>query len=296
MDPIVTGALIGAGSSILGGGISAAGSAIRNRKQWRYRQKEMALQQEYALSQMQKQYDYWKQQTDYMNAYNDPSALLARWRSAGVTPAGVLGQSGVAVSGNSASGPGSSGQGVGAAGMDVQNPLGALGSGITAAGAASGEMMLARTGAERNRAAANRDNAEADRLAGETHTRDWRASMDVFNLSLAESNASSAKDLARLNAAQADIMELNRDFMKSTDAYRLDEYMARVARLKEEYFGLREYNVKYLNREYEAGIALTWMRVFETAARAENIGIESDVASLRLEDMQNWFDVNWNKL
>lgn len=294
MDPIVTSALIGAGASIAGGGISSTGSGIRTRKQWRYRQKEMALQQEYALAQMQKQYDYWKQQTDYMNEYNDPSALLARWRSAGVTPAGVLGQSGVSVSSNSASGPGASGQSVGVSGMDVENPLGALGSSLTAAGAASGEMMLARTGAERNRAAANRDNAEADRLAGETHSPDWRASMDAFNLSLAESNASSAKDLARLNASQADIMELNRDFMKSTEAYRLDEYMARVARLKEEYFGLREYNVKYLNREYEAGIALTWMRVFETAARAENIGIESDVASLRLEDMQNWFDVNWN--
>lgn len=294
MDPIVTGAIIGAGSSILGGGISSAGSAVRTKKQWRYRRKEMALQQEYALAQMQKQYDYWKQQTDYMNEYNDPSALLARWRSAGVTPAGVLGQSGVSVSSNSASGPGTSGQGIGASGMDVENPLGALGSSLTAAGAASGEMMLARTGAERNRAAANRDNAEADRLSGETHSREWRASMDAFNLSLAESNASSAKDLARLNASQADIMQLNRDFMKSTEAYRLDEYIARVARLKEEYFGLREYNVKYLNREFEAGIALTWMRVFETAARAENIGIESDVASLRLEDMQNWFDVNWN--
>lgn len=46
MDPIVTGALIGAGTSILGGGVSAAGAAVRNRKQWRYRQKEMALQQE----------------------------------------------------------------------------------------------------------------------------------------------------------------------------------------------------------------------------------------------------------
>ncbi len=293
MDPIVTGALIGAGSSIFGGGVSAAGSAVRTKKQWKFRKKEMALQQEYALAQMQKQYDYWKQQTDYMNAYNEPSALLSRWRSAGVTPAGVLGQSGVSVSGNSASGFGPSGQGVGASGMDVQNSLGALGSGITAAGVASGEMMLARTGAERNRAAANRDNAEADRLAGETHTRDWRATMDAYNLSLAESNVSSAKDLARLNAAQADIIQLNRDFMKTTEAYRLDEYIARVARLKEEYFGLREYNVKYLNREFESGIALTWMRIFETAARAENIGIESDIASLRLEDMQNWFSVNW---
>ena len=134
MDPTVTSALIGAGSSILGGGVSAVGSSIRTKKQWQYRQKEMALQQQYALAQMQKQYDYWKQQTDYMNTYNEPSALLARWRSAGVTPAGVLGQSGVAVSGNSASGPGSSGQGIGAAGMDVQNSLGFLGSGITAAG------------------------------------------------------------------------------------------------------------------------------------------------------------------
>lgn len=293
MDPIVTSALVGAGASIFGGGVSAAGSAIRNRKQWQYRQKEMALQQEYALAQMQKQYDFWKKQTDYMNAYNDPSALLARWHSAGVTPAGVLGQSGVSVSGNSASGPGSSGQGIGASGMDVQNSLGALGAGVTSAASASGEMMLARTAADRNRAAANRDNAEADRLVGETHTRDWREAMDAFNLSLAKSNASSAEDLARLNTAQADIMELNRDFMKSTEAYRLEEYMARVARLKEEYFGLREYNVKYLNSEYEAGIALTWMRIFETAARAENIGIESDVAEIRLKDMQNWFSVNW---
>lgn len=293
MDPIVAGSLIGAGASIFGGGVSSVGTAMSTKKQWKYRQREMALQQEYALAQMQKQYDYWRQQTDYMNAYNDPSALLSRWRSAGVTPAGVLGQSGVSVSGNSASGPGSSGLGIGASGMDVPNSLGALGSGISAAGAASGEMMLARTAADRNRAAANRDNAEADRLAGETHSRDWRASMDAFNLSLAESNVSSAKDLARLNAAQADIVELNRDFMKTTDAYRLDEYISRVARLKEEYFGLREYNVKYLNREYEAGIALTWMRIFETAARAENIGIESEVASLRLKDMQNWFSVNW---
>ena len=55
MDPIVTGALIGAGTSVIGGGVSAAGSAIRTKKQWQYRQKEMALQQEYALTQMQKQ-------------------------------------------------------------------------------------------------------------------------------------------------------------------------------------------------------------------------------------------------
>ena len=39
-----------------------------------------------------------KQMFDYQNAYNDPSAVLARNMAAGLNPAAVLGQSGVGVS------------------------------------------------------------------------------------------------------------------------------------------------------------------------------------------------------
>ena len=77
----------------------------------------MALQQKYALEQMQKQselsYANWQRQFDYENAWNEPTKVFDRYLKAGVTPAAVLGSSGVGVnatmSGGSASMPSASG-------------------------------------------------------------------------------------------------------------------------------------------------------------------------------------------
>ena len=51
MDPTVTSALIGAGSSILGGGVSAVGSSIRTKKQWQYRQAVVAAMADFVRQQ-----------------------------------------------------------------------------------------------------------------------------------------------------------------------------------------------------------------------------------------------------
>ena len=105
-----------------GGGIALFGG-ISARRNWKYKQKEMALQQQYALEQMSKSAEYQlahdKQMFDYQNAYNDPSAVLERNLTAGLNPAAVLGQSGVGVSATipSSSGGAPSGHGPVASGV-----------------------------------------------------------------------------------------------------------------------------------------------------------------------------------
>lgn len=85
-----------AGSSVGGGIADALFGGISARRNWKYKQKEMALQQQYALEQMSKSAEFQlahdKQMFDYQNAYNDPSAVLARNLAAGLNPAAVLGQ------------------------------------------------------------------------------------------------------------------------------------------------------------------------------------------------------------
>lgn len=91
-----------AGSSAGAGIADALFGGISARRNWKYKQKEMALQQQYALEQMSKSAEFQlahdKQMFDYQNAYNDPSAVLERNLAAGLNPAAVLGQSGVGVS------------------------------------------------------------------------------------------------------------------------------------------------------------------------------------------------------
>ena len=79
-------------SGLISGALGQLFGGMNARRQWKYTQKQMALQQKYALEQMQKQAEYeygnWQKQFDYENAYNDPSKVFERYRSAGVTPAG----------------------------------------------------------------------------------------------------------------------------------------------------------------------------------------------------------------
>ena len=86
-----------AGTSAGAGIADALFGGISARRNWKYKQKEMALQQQYALEQMTKSAEFQlahdKQMFDYQNAYNDPSAVLERNLAAGFNPAAVLYQS-----------------------------------------------------------------------------------------------------------------------------------------------------------------------------------------------------------
>lgn len=148
-------------TGLISGALGQLFGGMNARRQWRFQQKQMKLQQQYALEQMQKQselsYANWQKQFDYENAYNDPSKVFDRYLKAGVTPAAVLGSSGVGVNATMSGG---------SAGMtSASGPSG--GASVSPAAFAPGDPtaiaqnMVAQSTVDRNAAAANRDNAEA---------------------------------------------------------------------------------------------------------------------------------------
>ena len=106
---VASGGLASAADSFLGGVSNAIFGGITAKRDWKYKQKEMALQQQYNLENMQKQYDYQLDFWNKNNQYNDPANATARWRAAGISPQAVYGSGaqGAGVSGGSVSVPNS---------------------------------------------------------------------------------------------------------------------------------------------------------------------------------------------
>lgn len=101
----------GAVGNIASGAANALFGGIQARRNWKYKQKEMALQQKYNLENMQKQFDYQQEAWNRENRYNDPRNASARWRLAGISPNAVFGNS-----------PGGAGVAGSAGTPDVSNP------------------------------------------------------------------------------------------------------------------------------------------------------------------------------
>lgn len=101
----------GAVGNVASGAVNALFGGIQARRNWKYKQKEMALQQKYNLENMKKQFDYQQEAWDRENRYNDPRNASARWRLAGISPNAVFGNS-----------PGGAGVAGSAGTPDVSNP------------------------------------------------------------------------------------------------------------------------------------------------------------------------------
>lgn len=97
-------AALGTGGGILGGVADAIFGGIKAKRNWKYKKKEMALQNEYALGQMAQQHEYQMEAWNAENAYNDPSAVRARYEAAGISPQAALGgaASGAGIAGSMA--------------------------------------------------------------------------------------------------------------------------------------------------------------------------------------------------
>lgn len=269
----------GLGNALFGG--------IAARRQWKYQQKQMKLQQQYALEQMAKSAEYQlthdKEMFDYENAYNDPSKVFERYLKAGVTPASVLGSSGVGVSATvptSSGGAPSGGSISGGAPIDGSFPIS---SGDPLAAARVGLVASER---ERNEAAADRDRAEADRARGDTHSADWRKAMDDLDLSIRNKEGLSADVKLDMLSAQRDIEKVNAWLTETTSGYALEEIIARVGIMKEEYENIKGHN-KYLDEYLSSSIALLKAQYALTSAQAE-------YQRVSVQDAKKWFDLNWN--
>lgn len=281
-----TGLITGALGQLFGG--------MNARRQWRYQQKQMKLQQKYALEQMQKQselsYANWQKQFDYENAYNDPTKVFDRYLKAGVTPAAVLGSSGVGVnatmSGGSASMPSASGPSGGA-------PV-APGGFAPADSAAIAQNMLAQSTVDRNAAAANRDDAEADNLRGNTHTKDWRERMDNLELQIAQHNVKDAREIANLHEAQAQIVSVEAYLADISQGYKLSSIMAMTGILEEKYHYLRQSN-DWFAPQAGAALAVAWSSAILNVASAAEANSRAKLNAQELKDLQKWYELNWEK-
>lgn len=264
------------------------------RRQWRFQKKQMKLQQQYALEQMQRQselsYTNWQKQFDYENAYNDPSKVFDRYLKAGVTPAAVLGSSGVGVnatmSGGSASTPSASGPSGGAP----------VSPGVFSPGdpTAISQNMVAQSTIDRNTAAANRDDAEAANLRGNTHTQEWREQMDNLELQITEHNVKDAREVANLHEAQAQIMAIDAYLADISQGYKLSSIMAMTGILEEKYNYLRQSN-DWFAPQAGASLAVAWSSVLVNEASAAESKSRKALNAQELKDLQKWFELNWEK-
>ena len=221
-----------AGSSAGGGLADALFGGISARRNWKYKQKEMALQQQYALEQMSKSAEFQlahdKQMFDYQNAYNDPSAVLERNLNAGLNPAAVLGQSGVGVSATipTSSGGAPSGHGPVASGS---------GGGLSAlAGnpSAYADIQLKDAQQERERSAASLNDAQADWYRSQTLDKDLRERLMTAEAGLAEAGITESTSRANLNTAITLSYSIDNELKDAAFGYNLEMVKADLGKAK----------------------------------------------------------------
>lgn len=281
-----------AGASAGGGLADALFGGISARRNWKYKQKEMALQQQYALEQMTKSAEFQlahdKQMFDYQNAYNDPSAVLQRNLAAGLNPAAVLGQSGVGVSATiptssggapSGHGPVASGSGGGLAAL-AGNP------------SAYADIQLKDAQQERERSAAALNDAEADWYKSQTLDKDLRERLMKAQAGLAEAGITESTSRASLNTAISLSYSIDNELKDAAFGYNLEMIKADLGKAKEEYYQLKA-RTGYIDDQIEAELQLLTARALYLKSSSANQEQLARVNELTADDMENWFDVNW---
>lgn len=300
VEPVSMGAMLGAAGISAGGQVASGLFKPSLRRQWKYQQKQMKLQQQYALEQMQKQgeinYANWQKQFDYENAYNDPTKVFDRYLKAGVTPAAVLGSSGVGV--NATMSGGSSGS-VGASGpsggsFDFSSPL-SPGVGSAAAGVAL-EAMGVNSTIERNKAAANLDNAQADDIRNKMPTREQGQALIELEKQLKRANIGSQSSLARYYGELAINQEAYNKYADLAATYDFQRIQAAYAEQVERTRRIRAENdaeIPLLEQSAAANLAYLCAVADAAKASARESRSHADILDIQQKDMQRMFEVTW---
>lgn len=282
-----------AGSSAGGGIADALFGGISARRNWKYKQKEMALQQQYALEQMSKSAEFQlahdKQMFDYQNAYNDPTAVLERNLDAGLNPAAVLGQSGVGVSATIPTSSGGAPSGHGPVASGSAGGLAAL-SGNPSAYA---DIQLKDAQQERERSAASLNDAQADWYRSQTLDKGLRERLLQAEAGLAEAGITESTSRANLNTAITLSYTIDNELKDAAIGYNLEMIKADLGKAKEEYYQLKA-RTGYIDDQIEAELQLLTARAIYLKSASSNQEQLARVNELTADDLENWFDVNWN--
>lgn len=282
-----------AGSSLGGGLADALFGGISARRNWKYKKKEMALQQQYALEQMTKSAEFQlahdKQMFDYQNTYNDPAAVLQRNLAAGLNPAAVLGQSGVGVS---ATIPTSSGGAPSGHGPVASGSVGGLAA-LAGNPSAYADIQLKDAQQERERSAASLNDAEAEWYRSQTLDKDLRERLLKAQAGLAEAGITESTSRANLNTAITLSYSIDNELKDAAFGYNLEMIKADLGKAKEEYYQLKA-RTGYIDDQIEAELQLLTARAIYLKSSSANQDQLARVNELTADDLENWFDVNWN--
>lgn len=186
----------GAIGNIASGATNALFGGIQARRNWKYKKKEMDLQQKYNLENMQKQFDYQQEAWNRENRYNDPRNASARWRLAGISPNAVFGNS-----------PGGAGVAGSAGTPDASNP--SAGGNVDTSSyhptLTPVEMMRAQNEKKVADSQADLNTALADKARGDTKDPDITKRLQLLDLDRSEL----AKESERI---QKDILDIEKDY------------------------------------------------------------------------------------
>jgi len=298
VEPVSTGAILGAAGIAAGGQVASGLFKPSLKRQWKYQQKQMKLQQQYALEQMQKQgeinYANWQKQFDYENAYNDPSKVFDRYLKAGVTPAAVLGSSGVGI--NATMSGGSAGS-VGAAGpsggsFDFSSPL-PPGVGSAAAGTALDAMGI-NSSIERNKAAANRDDAEAENIRSNTFEPEFNKARAEASKAVDEALANKEIEAAAALKSERLLNDLNNTLLSLTLDAHVEEAKALADTAKEE---LRQLRIQgtYVDRMVKARVLVIETQGALNKALSGLASANEEGQRINNLDLANELSRNWDK-
>lgn len=290
----------GAASSFGSAGGSGIGNAlfggISAKRQWKYVQKQMTLQQQYALEQMAKSAEYQlkhdKSMFDYENAYNDPSKVFERFAKAGISPAAVLGQSGASVGATIGTGSGS------APSASGPSASGAIGAGSAFNGNPTAIAQNALLDATKNKAQADArlSAAQAIRVENETQGSSYYKTMADLNQQLLSHNVNDAKAMAAYHSALATIQQSAALYADLTATYNFQQVVSDYARSVEEYRHLKALNdarIPIMEQMVAADLSLTLAQAYAANSRASLDSVLGEQAKINLLDLENWFAVNW---
>ena len=278
----------GLGNALFGG--------ISAKRQWKYAQKQMALQQQYALEQMAKSAEYQlkhdRSMFDYENSYNDPSKVFERFAKAGINPAAVLGQSGASVGATIGTGSGSAPS---AGGPSASGSIGA-GAAFNGDPTAIAQNSLLEATKDKAHQDARLAGAQAARIENETQGASYYKAIADLNQQLLSHNVSDAKSMASYHEALAKIQQSAAQYADFTATYNFQQVVGDYAKTVEEYRHLKALNdaqIPLMEQLVAADLSLTLAQAYAANTRASLDSVLGEQAEINLADLRNWFSVNW---
>ena len=196
------------------------------------------------------------------------------------------------MSGGSAGSVGASGPSGGS--FDFSSPL-SPGVGSAAAGAAL-EAMGVNSTIERNKAAANLDNAQADDIRNKMPTREQGQALIELEKQLKRANIGSQSSLARYYGELAINQEAYNKYADLAATYDFQRIQAAYAEQVERTRRVRAENdaeIPLLEQSAAANLAYLCAVADAAKASARESGSHADILDIQQKDMQRMFEVTW---